>query len=244
MLSYCLASYLMTMRDRSVTHYSFWGICFLNLFLASVFPARSETPPQTDLDLKPEIIQESPVLQRWIEEIPDVADEIQNDPSFRTRIRLGYSFFPSSDDASGFNVGVEDIFIGKTGLTISGDYQTSFNGDRESVGGDLQYYVLPLGSYFNLAPVAGYRYVESDGYSTDGFNLGVKLILALSRTGAANVSVSQSFVSPGGAEEVGITTLSFGYALTKNWRISTDIQKQNSIRNKDSRVGIVLEWMP
>jgi len=232
------------MRDRSVIHYSFWGILFLNLFFLSVSPVKSETPQQTDLDLKPEIIQESPVLQRWMEEIPDVADDIKNDPSFRTRIRLGYSFFPSSDDASGFNVGVEDIFLGKTGLTVSGDYQASFNGDRESVGGDLHYYVLPLGSYFNLAPMVGYRYLESEGYSTDGINLGVKLMLALSRTGAANISLSQSFVSPGGAEEVGITTLSIGYAITKNWRISTDIQKQNSVRDKDSRVGIAIEWMP
>jgi hypothetical protein len=69
-------------------------------------------------------------------------------------------------------------------------------------------------------------------------------MLALSRTGAADVSLTQSFVSPGSNEEVGITTLSVGYAVTQNLRLSTDIQKQNSKEDKDSRVGIVLEWMP
>jgi hypothetical protein len=104
--------------------------------------------------------------------------------------------------------------------------------------------VLPLGSYINVAPLVGYRNIESNDYSTDGVNVGARLMLALSRTGAADVSLTQSFVSPGSSDEVGITTLSFGYAVTRNLRLSTDIQKQNSREEKDSRVGIVLEWMP
>jgi hypothetical protein len=68
--------------------------------------------------------------------------------------------------------------------------------------------------------------------------------LVLSRGGAADISLTQSWVSPGTDEEVGLTTLSFGYAVTRNLRLSTDIQKQNSLEDKDSRVGIVLEWMP
>jgi hypothetical protein len=90
----------------------------------------------------------------------------------------------------------------------------------------------------------GYRNLETGDYSTDGVNVGARLLLVLSRTGAADVSLTQSFVSPGSSEEVGITTLSFGYAVTRNLRLSTDIQKQNSREEKDSRVGIVLEWMP
>ncbi len=214
--------------------------------------SQAETTPQPpapnsaaeELDLSPEIIENSPVLQRWLEEVPNVLEDIRNDPSFRTRLRLGYSNFPSNDDASGINVGVEDVFIGRSGLTVSGDYQASFNGDRETFGADLRYYVLPLGSYINVAPLVGYRNIESNDYSTDGVNVGARLMLALSRTGAADVSLTQSFVSPGSSDEVGITTLSFGYAVTQNLRLSTDIQKQNSREEKDSRVGIVLEWMP
>jgi hypothetical protein len=207
-------------------------------------PQTTPQPAAQELDLKPEIIKNSPVLRRWLKKVPNVLEEIRNDPSFRTRLRLGYSQFPSTDGASGFNVGVEDVFIGRTGLTVSGDYQRSFNGERESFGTDLRYYVLPLGSYVNVAPQVGYRNLTTGNFSTDGVNVGARLMLALSRTGAADVSLTQSFVSPASRDEVGMTTLSFGYAVTHNLRLSTDIQKQNSREEKDSRVGIVLEWMP
>ncbi len=207
-------------------------------------PQVTPKPAAQQLDLSPEIIENSPVLQRWLRQVPNVLEDIRNDPSFRTRVRLGYSQFPSTGQAPGFNVGVEDVFIGRTGLTVGGDYQASFNGDREAFGADLRYYVLPLGSYVNVAPQVGYRYVETGKFSTDGVNVGARLMLALSRTGAADVSLTQSFVSPGSSDEVGITTLSFGYAVTRHLRLSTDIQKQNSREEKDSRVGIVLEWMP
>ncbi|GBD54030.1 hypothetical protein BGM30_31230 [Microcystis aeruginosa NIES-298] len=199
---------------------------------------------ETDLDLDPKIRQESPVLERWLEKIPDIAEDIRRDPSFRTRIRLGYAEFPSSDNSSGVILGVEDVFFGQTSLTLSGDYQTAFNGKRTAIGGNLQYYLLPLGDYVNLAPMVGYRYIQTGNYSTDGLNLGLKLKLALSRTGAADITVSQSFISPCGDNEVGLTTLSVGYAITSNLRLAADIQAQNSRARKDSSVGILLEWLP
>lgn len=202
------------------------------------------SPDSTQLlDLNPEIIQNSPVLQRWLQEIPDVRSTIRNDPSFRTRLRLGYSQFPSDHHASGFQVGVEDVFVGRSGLTVSGEYHQTFEGDRRAYGADLHYYVLPLGSYINVAPVVGYRHLETDRYTTDGANVGLRVLLALSRTGAADISFTQSWVAPGSSEEVGLSTLSFGYALTHDLRLSTDLQKQNSPEGKDSRVGVVLEWM-
>ena len=197
-----------------------------------------------ELDLSPEIIEGSPVLQRWLRQVPNVLSDIKNDPSFRTRLRLGYSQFPSTDQASGWNVGVEDAFIWRSGLTVSGEYQATFEGERSAWGADLRYYVLPLGGYFNIAPVVGYRNLKTDRYSTDGVNLGARLLLVLSRGGAADISLTQSWVAPGTDDEVGLTTLSVGYALTHNLRLSTDIQKQNARQRKDSRVGIVLEWMP
>lgn len=207
-------------------------------------PQAAPKPVPEQLDLSPEIIENSPVLQRWLKKVPNVLEEIRHDPSFRTRLRLGYSQFPSTGQAAGFNVGMEDVFVGRTGLTVSGDYQRSFNGEREAYGADLRYYVLPLGSYVNIAPQVGYRNLTTGNFSTDGVNVGVRVMLALSRTGAADVSFTQSFVSPGSNEEVGISTLSVGYAVTRNLRVSTDIQKQNSREEKDSRVGVVLEWMP
>jgi hypothetical protein len=206
-------------------------------------PQPQKTPSAADLDLKPEIIENSPVLQRWMRQVPNVLEDIKRDPSFRTRLRLGYSLFPSTDNASGVNFGVEDLFISKSGFTISGDYQAAFDRNRSAYGVDLRYYVRPLGSYINFAPILGYRHIETGGYATDGVNLGARLLLVLSRDGAADIALSQSWISPGTDDEVGLTTLSFGYAVTRDLRLSTDLQQQNSRQDKDSRLGIVLEWM-
>lgn len=206
-------------------------------------PSPTPTAPNSAIDLDPKLIETSPVLRRWLQQVPNVLEDIKHDPSFRTRVRVGYSQFPSTDDAAGWNIGVEDALIGQTGLTVSADYQATFNGKREAWGADLRYYVRPLGSYVNVAPVVGYRHLETTRYSTDGVNLGVRLLVVPSRTGAADIALTQSWVSPGSDEEVGLTTLSVGYALTRHLRLSTDFQKQNAPQRKDSRVGISLEWM-
>jgi hypothetical protein len=204
---------------------------------------RSATKIQNRLDIPDQVLKESPTLQRWLKEVPDLLEDIRHDPSFRSRLRLGFTTFPSTDNAGGINVGVEDIFIKRTGLTVSADYQSAFNGDRNAYGADLHYFVLPLGNYFNLAPLIGYRYVQSNDFNTDGLHLGLRLMLAFSRTGAGDVSLSQSYISPGGSEEVGITSLSVGYAVTSKLRLSTDLEWQNSIEDKDSRAGINLEFL-
>lgn len=219
-------------------------IAIITLFWA--LPAYSQTPVSNSptLDLNPEILKNSPVLQRWQQKIPNVLEEINNTPSFPTRVRLGYSGFPATGQAGGWNVGIEDIFLDRTRVTLSADYQTSFHSKRTSTGAELRYYLRPLGSYINVAPVLGYRYLESDRHSTSGLNTGVRLIFVPSRGGAADIALSQTWVAPKTNEQVSITTLSVGYAVTRNLRIATDIQKQNSRYYKDSRVGIVLEWMP
>ncbi|MBW4694781.1 MAG: hypothetical protein KME27_23780 [Lyngbya sp. HA4199-MV5] len=199
--------------------------------------------PDSVLDLDPRLIESSPVLQRWLKQVPDVLADIKRDPSFRTRLRVGYVQFPSSKNASGLNVGIEDIFVGRSGLTLSADYQTAFNGQRTAWGGDLRYYIRPLGSVINVAPVLGYRHLETTRYNTEGIHVGVRLLLVPSRTGAADLALTQSWVAPRSENEVGLTTLSLGYALTHNLRLSTDLQKQNSRVRSDSRVGINLEWM-
>ncbi len=217
----------------------------MSVLLTSV-PGWCDTPNSQaqDLDLSPEVIEDSPVLRRWRRRVPNVLEEIQNDPSFRTKVRVGFSQFPSTGQAGGINIGIEDVFIGDSGLTVSAEYQAAFNGKRKAYGADLYYYLRPLGSYVNIAPLVGYRYLETNEYSTDGVNLGMKLLLVLSRSGAADISLTQSWVSPGSGEEVGLTKLSVGYALSPHLRISTDIQQQNSREDKDSRVGVVLEWIP
>ena len=198
---------------------------------------------QNTQNIPDRVLKESPTLQRWLKEVPDLWEDIRHDPSFRTRLRLGFTTFPSTDNTGGINLGIEDIFIKRTGLTISADYQSAFNGDRNAYGADLHYFVLPLGNYFNLAPLIGYRYVQSNDFNTDGLHLGLRLMLAFSRTGGGDISLSQSYISPGGSEEVGITSLSVGYAVTSKLRLSTDLEWQNSIEDHDSRAGINLEFL-
>lgn len=204
----------------------------------------AQNPSPQDLDLSPEIIQGSPVLQKWMKGIPDVMSDIQNEPSFRTRVKVGYSHYPSTGQAGGYHISVDDVFFGKSGLSASANYNAVFNGNRRAYGVDAQYYLLPLGRYANISPIVGYRHLETDLYRRDGLNLGVKLMFVGSRGGGADVALTQSWVGLGGSDETGLTTFSVGYALTNNLRISTDIQQQNAKERYDSRVGLGLEWMP
>jgi hypothetical protein len=205
-------------------------------------------PPQgaiaPTLDLDPAIIEDSPVLQQWLDHIPDIADEIRHQPSFRTRLRVGYAQFPSTGQISGFETAIEDVFVVPgTGLTASADYSRSWNGQRESYGGEARYYLLPLGGYVNIAPTVGYRSLSTPAYQTDGFDVGLRLMLVPSRGGGADLALSQQWVAPGSDNEVGITSLAIGYAITRQLRLGTDFQLQNSRFGQDSRFGLSLELL-
>lgn len=211
--------------------------------------AQQPSPPQSQpatenspIEIDPEILKGSPVLQKWLKGIPDVADDIRNDPSFRTRVKLGYSQYPSTGQTGGVHLAVDDVFFGRSGLSASANYNSG--GSRSAYGVDAQYYLLPLGGYINITPLIGFRRLQTDKYNRDGLNLGLKLMLVPSRGGGADIALSQSWVGLGSDTETGLTTLSVGYAITNNLRISTDIQQQNSRENYDSRVGIGVEWMP
>lgn len=208
-------------------------------------PATDQDSLPNRLDLDPAVIENSPVLQQWIETVPDISHEIIHDPSFRTRVRLGYSRFPSTGQADGFNAGVEDIFVWPgTGLTLSGDYARSWSGSRESYGATARYYLFPLGGFVNFAPVVGYRSLSTPAYTTDGLDVGMQLMIVPSRGGGADIALSQTWVAPGTQDEVGMTGVTIGYAVTHQLRLATDFQFQNSRFGQDSRVGIGLEWMP
>lgn len=198
-------------------------------------------------DIDPDLIENSPIIQEWMREIPDVGEKIRNQPSFPTLFRWGYSQFPSNHHSGGFFLGVEDVFIGNTPLTFSADYTTDLSdnpqGERVSIGGTLQYYLLPLGSYINVAPVVGYKYIATNGYHSDGVNVGVKVKFALSPQGAADISFIQSFIAPTGDNEVGLIEIRAGYAINKHLRLSSGISWQNSVKQEDSQLNIGLEWI-
>ncbi|PZV06449.1 MAG: hypothetical protein DCF32_09735 [Leptolyngbya sp.] len=223
------------------------------IFFEATLPTVSPVTPETlalepevvtpALDLDPAVIEGSPTLQRWLNEVPDVANEIRHQPSFRTRLRVGYAQFPSTGQIGGFGAAVEDVFVPGTGLTASVDYSRSWNGDRESYGGEARYYLLPLGGYFNIAPTVGYRSLSTPAYQIDGLDVGLRLMLVPSRGGGADLALSQRWVAPGSENEVGITSLAIGYAVTRQLRLGTDFQRQNSRFGQDSRVGVSLELL-
>ncbi len=222
-------------------------IPILLAWLTAVSPAwGNPQPPENPdrLDIDPEIIEDSPVLRRWMREIPNVWDEIANDPSFRTRLRVGYSQFASGEEGEGLSVGVEDWFVPQTRATLSGDYYGSWESDRESWGVRGRYYLRPLGRYVNVAPTLGYRQLRIEDDTTRGAEMGVRLLLVLSRGGAADVALTQTWVAPGTDEEVGLSALNASYAIADRLRLSADIQRQNAPQAKETRLGLFLEWMP
>ena len=78
--------------------------CSINIFLLLSLPV-SSTPPITNT-AKDLSIEDSPVLQRWQRQVPNVLEDIKNDPSFQTRWRLGYNRF---SQGNGANIGIEPI---------------------------------------------------------------------------------------------------------------------------------------
>ncbi len=206
--------------------------------------AQSPVAEVPDHDLEPQMIEASPVLQRWLEAVPDIAHDIDHDPAFRTQVRIGYVEFPSTQHTSGIYLGVQDVFVGPTPLTVSAEYAANGRGDRQVIGADAQYYLLPLGWYANLAPVIGYRSITTPGFETDGVNVGMRLMVMPSRNGAADLSFNQSWVAPGSEREVSITKFTLGYAITQDFRLATDFQWQRTPARNESRVGLLLEWMP
>jgi hypothetical protein len=210
-----------------------------------------ELPPPSvsisagDLNRSPSL-QSSPTLQKWQQQVPDVAADIDRDPAFRSRLRLGYQHFSRDGgrDSGGWQLRVEDLRLGQTPVTASATYLTSSDGRDREWGGDLHYSLMPLGKSFQIAPTIGYRRLTTDQVATTGVNVGWRTRLILSRPSAADITFDQTWVAPGTERETGITRLSFGYAVTPNLRLATDFQHQQSQRQKADRWGIALEWMP
>jgi hypothetical protein len=184
-------------------------------------------------------IENSPLFQRWQERIPNVLEDIDRDPSFRTRVRVG---IVQSEDGTGIGVRAEEIIFDRSGLTLSGGYQRLLDEDRSQSEWDaeLHYYLRPLGRSVNIAPVVGFREVGRSGDNLSGVNAGVRVLLVLSRGGGGEISATQTWTIPTSGESSSLTKLSAAYALDAHWRLSTDWQRQN----REQQVGIFVEWMP
>ncbi|MFM7600137.1 MAG: hypothetical protein ACKO7R_02905 [Pseudanabaena sp.] len=191
-----------------------------------------------DLEIDRQVIESSPVLQRWLEQPPNLLEDIYNIPSFNTKLRVGLT---SRDNSFGVEAGIEDVFVGRSPLTVSGSYQTEFSGRESELQANIRYYVLPLGSYWNISPIVGYRqFNQLDRPQISGLDLGLQGILVLSPH-SSDLRLSHTFTSPSGNLEMSTTTLSSSYSITNNLRLGTKIEWRRSPLIYDSRVGFLLE---
>ena len=192
------------------------------------------------IDIPPQI-RDSPTLQKWLNQTPDIRREIANDPSFRTRLQVGYSRFTQSN-TNAVTIGFEDLRIGYTPITLSSQF--SSGGTINSFGIDAQAYLLPLGGYINIAPVVGWRSFSTANTQNQGLNIGAKLMLVPSRGGGADVALQQTWTNVGSDREVGIGKVSVGYAIAPQIRLATTIERWQGRAISETRGSLLLEWMP
>jgi hypothetical protein len=220
----------------------YFGLAFTVLALGFSqigFSIRVEAQTDFKSQKKPENIENSSLLQRWLRQPPDLLQEIRENPSFNTKFGMKIT---SRDQVLGFAVGLDDLFIGRTPITFSANYEKEFANSSSGLDLNLRYYLLPLGEYFNLAPQIGYRSVAiADQPFLSGFDIGIQGILALSPR-SADIRIAQTWTSIGSNNEISTTKLSASYALMPQLRLASSVQWQRSPIRSDSRVGIGLEF--
>jgi hypothetical protein len=236
--------------SRSATGISLFRLSLLGLVwtavLGHVHSARAEPVPELeassttaiDLGQHQDLVQDSPVLRRWLEQPPDLLQEIRNTPVVPTRLQV-------SLQSTTWSLGVEDVRLGDR-FTLSGDYQQSRERSADQdYGSLLRYYIAPRGSRMNLAPQVGYRAIQESDRSLSGPQFGAIVVLALAPQ-AADLTLSYSWLKPQEAGETTATlaTLTAAYALSPSIRLAARYQQRNSTISQDGSFGVVLEWIP
>ncbi|MBD2329900.1 hypothetical protein [Alkalinema sp. FACHB-956] len=209
---------------------------------AVVSQPQPAAPPLSPLDVDSTLLQQSPTLRKWLNDRPNVLNSIRQEPSFRTRLRVGYTHFAGA--GAGWTIGLEDWRIAHSPITVSAQYSKSGNGESEMVGSDLHLYLRPLGSYVNVAPVVGYRSLRTIADRTDGWAIGGRFLLVPSRGGGSDLILQQTWVNPGTVDEVGIGQITVGYAVTPQLRVAAEFERWRGRSIRDHRIGIGLEWLP
>ncbi len=192
-----------------------------------------------DLGLDGPIVENSPVLRRWLQRPPDLLEEIRNTPVLPTRLQAGF------ESASEWRVGLQDLRLGDR-LTLSGDYrQSSENPEIRQYGSEVRYFVAPLGSRFNLAPQLGYRVLEQENRRLSGVSYGAFAVLALA-PGAADLTGSYRWVAPQEGEEgqATLAEITAAYAISPSFRLAARYSLHHSTLTWESSFGVGLEWIP
>ncbi|MFS8885955.1 hypothetical protein [Synechococcus sp. H70.2] len=182
---------------------------------------------------------DSPVLRRWLQDPPDLLEEIRNTPVLPTRLQVGF------ESASEWRIGLQDLRLGDR-LTLSGDYRQSLeNPVVRQYGSEVRYFLAPVGSRFNLAPQLGYRAWEQENRRFRGVSYGVFFVLALA-PGAADLTGSYSWVTPQESEEgqATLAEITAAYAISPSFRLAARYSLRHSTLAQESSFGAGLEWIP
>jgi hypothetical protein len=217
----------------NVTNKQIMALTTVGLGVWSIAPTAIANPVDR------QIIESSPVLQRWLVNPPDLLQDIYNTPNFATKLQFG---LVSRDNFLGLHVGIQDVFWGQSPVTLSGSYQSLFPTAESSYELQGRYYLFSLGSYMNIAPQIGYRHLRSiNDRSIEGVEVGLQGILVLSPR-SADLRLSHGFTNIGTDSELSVTALSASYALTRQLWLNSKIEWRRSVLQSDSRVGIQLEF--
>ncbi|MEM6447923.1 MAG: hypothetical protein AAF704_15375 [Cyanobacteria bacterium P01_D01_bin.123] len=204
---------------------------------APVLVADSHELDAAEMDIDPEAIENSPTLRRWLQSPPNVLDTIRNTPTVPTRVQIGLV-----DDRT-WTVGIEDINLGDR-VTLSGTYRRAWDGsDAVEYGAALRYYVAARGAYVNFGPQLGYRYLDRGRRSFDGVTYGLFGTVSLA-PGAADLTWSYRLLEPQSASETTLVTVTTAYALSRSLRIAAQYNWWKSPAEKESSLGVLLEWVP
>lgn len=199
----------------------------------------TDTPLAIELGLDEEVVESSPVLQRWLVDPPDLLDEIRNTPAVPTRLQAGV-------DVSGWSLGISDLYLLER-LSLSSTYQQSLDRPQDATfGSNLRYFVAPVGSRLNLAPQVGYGRLDQFERFLSGPQYGAYVVLALD-PGAADLTLSYNWLDPNRSTQEGGATvgeITSSYALSPSTRLAARYTWRHSTITKDQDLSLILEWVP
>ncbi len=204
----------------------------------SLDPTLLALDPSSDSTLDAALLEASPTLRRWLEQPPDLLEEIRNRPLIQPRIQ-------ASLGTDTWSVGLEDLPLFDR-LTVSGDYQQFLNtpsGTEQQFGSSLRYYLAPLGSQVNVAPVVGYRHLEGAERSWGTVQWGAHAVL-IPAPGAADLTLSYSWLHPPDESISTLVQLTTAYTLMPALRLGARYRYESSRLDQEATFGLVLEWIP
>lgn len=187
------------------------------------------------------LVEASPTLRRWLQQPPNLLEEIRNQPLIPMRLQ-------ASIGTDNWSVGLEDVPLFHR-LTVSGDFQhrTDQSGtiETQTYGSNLRYYLAPLGSQVNVSPLLGYRQLHQSDQGWGTVQLGAHAVF-IPAPGAADLTVSYSWLTPTDSDQPTSTLaqVTTAYTITPDLRVGARYRYEGNRLDQDATFGLIVEWIP